>query len=41
MEFKNHVTIVDGEYNPNDFYSVVKGLENEPEGGYAVKSVSD
>lgn len=33
MEFKNHVTIVDGEYNPNDFYSVVKGLENEPEGG--------
>lgn len=33
MEFKNPVNIVDGEYNPNDFYTAVKGLEKEPEGG--------
>lgn len=33
MEFKNPVNIVYGEYNPNDFYTAVKGLEKEPEGG--------
>ncbi len=33
MNFKNSVTIVEGEYKPNDFYNAVKGLENEPEGG--------
>ena len=33
MEFKNPVTIIDGEYNPSEFFSAVKGLENEPEGG--------
>ncbi len=33
MEFKNPVNIVDGEYNPNDFYTAVKGLEKEREGG--------
>ncbi len=33
MKFKNPVNIVDGEYTPNDFYTAVKGLEKEPEGG--------
>lgn len=33
MEFKNPVTIIDGEYNTQDFFKAVKGLENEPEGG--------
>lgn len=33
MEFKNPVNIVYGEYNPNDFYTAVRGLEKEPEGG--------
>lgn len=33
MEFKNSVNIVDGVYNPNDFYTAVRGLEKEPEGG--------
>lgn len=33
MNFKNPVTIVEGRYNPREFFDVVKGLENEPEGG--------
>lgn len=33
MSFKNSVSIIEGEYNPADFFSAVKGLENEPEGG--------
>lgn len=33
MNFKNPVEIIEGEYNPNDFFNAVKGLENEPEGG--------
>ena len=33
MELKNPVKIIDGEYEPKDFFSAVKGLENEPEGG--------
>ena len=33
MKFKNPVNIVDGVYNPNDFYTAVRGLEKEPEGG--------
>lgn len=33
MDFKNPVKIVEGEYNPKDFFAAAKGLENEPEGG--------
>ncbi len=33
MEFKNPVKIIDSRYDPNEFFSAVKGLENEPEGG--------
>lgn len=33
MDFKNPVKIIESTYNPNDFYTVVKGLEKEPEGG--------
>ncbi len=33
MKFKNSVTIVEGEYNPADYYEAVRGLEKEPEGG--------
>lgn len=33
MEFKNPVKIIDGDYNPKDFFDAVKGLEKEPEGG--------
>ena len=33
METKNNVKIIEGEYNVNDFLEVVKGLEDEPEGG--------
>lgn len=33
MSFKNSVSIIEGEYTPADFFSAVKGLENEPEGG--------
>ncbi len=33
MEFKNPVKIIDGDYNPKDFFDAVKGLEREPEGG--------
>ncbi len=33
MNFKNPVSIIEGEYTPHRFFDVVKGLENEPEGG--------
>lgn len=33
MNFKNPVTVVEGRYNPSEFFEVAKGLENEPEGG--------
>lgn len=33
MKFKNPVEIIDSRYEPNEFFSAVKGLENEPEGG--------
>lgn len=33
MKFKNSVKIIDSHYNPNEFFNIAKGLENEPEGG--------
>ena len=33
MNFKNPVKILEGRYNPDEFYKIAKGLENEPEGG--------
>lgn len=33
MNFKYPVDIIQSEYNPQDYFSVVKGLEKEPEGG--------
>ena len=33
MPFKNRVTLVEGDYNYNDFLEIAKGLENVPEGG--------
>lgn len=33
MNVKNEVTVVEGEYNPNVFFEMAKGLEGEPEGG--------
>ena len=33
MQTKYPVSFIDGEYNPQDFYNVAKGLENEPERG--------
>ena len=33
MPFKNPVTIIEGAYEPREFFDAVKGLENEPEGG--------
>lgn len=33
MEFKNPVKIIEGVYNPKEFFDSVKGLEKEPEGG--------
>ncbi len=33
MDFKNPVSIIEGEYNPGDYFNAVKGLEAEPEGG--------
>ena len=33
MNFKNHVELVEGEYKPQDFYAMAKGLEDVPEGG--------
>lgn len=33
MNFKNPVTVIEGNYNPREFFDAVKGLEAEPEGG--------
>lgn len=33
MPVKNKVDFIEGEYKPDDFYRVCRGLENEPEGG--------
>lgn len=33
MSFKNPVEFLEGRYEPLEFYELVKGLENEPEGG--------
>lgn len=33
IDFINPVKIIEGKYNPKDFFNAVKGLENEPEGG--------
>lgn len=30
---KHEIRLVEGEYRPGDFYAVVKGMEQEPEGG--------
>ena len=33
MTFKNPVDFLEGDYSPDDFFNLCKGLENEPEGG--------
>lgn len=33
MNFKNEVKFIEGEFDPKEFYSCVKGLEKEKEGG--------
>ena len=33
MPFKNPVTVIEGSYEPKEFFDAVKGLESEPEGG--------
>ena len=33
MPFKNPVSLVTDDYDPDEFFSAVKGLENAPEGG--------
>lgn len=33
MPFENPVKIIEGSYDPKEFFGAVKGLENEPEGG--------
>ena len=33
MEFLHPVSLVEGEYKPEDFYEMAKGLEDVPEGG--------
>lgn len=33
MSFENSVDIIDGTYEPNEFFTAVKGLEKETEGG--------
>lgn len=33
MSFKNPVTVIEGSYDPKEFFDAVKGLEREPEGG--------
>ncbi len=37
MNFKNPVSIIEGRYSPKEYFSAVKGLENEPEGGKRCK----
>lgn len=38
MNFKYPVNIIEGEYSPLEYFSAVKGLENEPEGGERCKN---
>lgn len=33
MNFENPVKVIEGKYNPEEFFKAVKGFENEPEGG--------
>ncbi|MCD8026256.1 MAG: epoxyqueuosine reductase QueH [Clostridiales bacterium] len=33
MKLENPVSIIDGDYNPDEFFKAARGLENEPEGG--------
>ena len=33
MKLEDHVELIEGEYNPSDFFNAIKGLESEPEGG--------
>ncbi|MEE0875383.1 MAG: epoxyqueuosine reductase QueH [Ruminococcus sp.] len=33
MDFVNPVTVVEGRYDPREFFEAVRGLEQEPEGG--------
>ena len=33
MDFVNPVTVVEGRYEPREFFEAVRGLEQEPEGG--------
>lgn len=33
MSFENPVKVIEGNYNPEEFFKTVKGFENEPEGG--------
>lgn len=33
MPFKNPVNVIEGRYEPSEFFEAVKGLEHEPEGG--------
>ena len=33
MSFENPVKVIEGKYNPEEFFKAVKGFENEPEGG--------
>ena len=33
MPFENDVSLIEGEYNPQDFFDAVKGMEDLPEGG--------
>lgn len=33
MKLSESVELIEGEYNPSDFFDEVKGLESEPEGG--------
>ena len=37
LNFKYPVNIIEGEYSPLEYFSAVKGLENEPEGGERCK----
>ena len=38
MVFKNPVDFISTKYTPNDFYSTLKGMEKEPEGGKRCES---
>ena len=41
MKFKNPVKILDCDYNADEFFTVAKGLEKEPEGGKRCKKCFD